>query len=391
MSAAKTSNVGPLQLGFIGGGLSSSIGPSHFSASQLDGRWKLAAGFFSRQKDVNTATAKAWNVSEDRIYDTWQQFIQAEKSKIDAIVILAPTPDHTEIITECLKNSVAVISEKPLVASLEEACLIERALQKTPGFLAITYNYSGYPMVRELKAHVQSGELGTILKIHFEMPQEFFMRIDAATGEVIRPQSWRMKDGLIPVICLDLGVHLHHLAYFITGKKVVKTAGKFSNHSIHQGLVDDIMMWLEYEDDMKGSFWMSKTALGHRNGLKLRIYGTKGSAEWLQSSPEEMHLSYRDGSRITLDRASDTKLCGEPRYNRYRAGHPSGFIEAFANLYSDIADALIFYRQSGHHENPFVFGLDHSIQGLELFTSAIKANESGQWENVNNPIPRERI
>ena len=208
------------------------------------------------------------------------------------------------------------------------------------------------------------------------------MRVDPASGKLVKPQSWRLQDGSIPTICHDLGVHLYHLAYFITGKNVTRTIGTFSNHSSYHGLVDDIKMWLEYEDGMKGDFWMSKSALGHRNGLKLRLYGTEGSAEWLQAEPEDMYLSYKDGTKLMLDRGAETKLCGESRYNRYRAGHPSGFIEAFANLYCDIADALIEYRNVGLFNNPFVFDLEHSILALELFAAAIKANETGEWINL---------
>jgi len=383
MSASTTPNDPPqLQLGFIGGGLSSSIGPTHFSASQLDGRWKLVAGCFSHHMETSIATAKAWHISEDRVYEAWRDFIASEKDKLDAVVVLAPTPNHLEIIIELVKNNIPIICEKPLVASMEEARQIQETFNSAPCFLAVTYNYSGYPMVRELRERVANDELGRIVNLQFEMPQEGFMRLDPATGQLMKSQGWRLNDGAIPTICLDLGVHLHHLAHFVTGKKVLKTASEFSNNSTHKGLVDDIMMWLKFEDGMKGSFWMSKAALGHRNGLKLRVYGTKASAEWMQSEPEEMLLSYRDGARVKLDRASNTVLCGEPRYNRYRAGHPSGFIEAFANLYGDIADALIAYRDTGQQKNPYVFGRDHSIQGMELFTAAVEANNSGLWVDL---------
>lgn len=350
----------------------------------MDGRWQLVAGCFSHRVETSIATAKAWHISKDRVYESWKDFIALEKDKLDAVVVLVPTPDHIEIILELLRNNVPIICEKPLVASLEEARRIQKVIESEPGFLAVTYNYSGYPMVRELRKRISNGELGRITNLQFEMPQEGFMRIDPATGQLMKPQGWRLNDGDIPTICLDLGVHLHHLADFITGNKVLKTAAEFSNNSTHKGLIDDIMMWLEFEGGVKGSFWMSKAALGHRNGLKLRVYGTEASAEWLQSNPEEMLLSNRDGTRVILDRASATALSGEPRYNRYRVGHPAGFIEAFANLYSDIADALTEYRNSGHQKNPYVFGLDHSVEGMELFTAAVRASDSGQWVNLTD-------
>jgi predicted dehydrogenase len=237
-------------------------------------------------------------------------------------------------------------------------------------------------MVRELRERVRSGELGRLQQIHFEMPQEVFMRSSDTAGKTALPQSWRLKDGTIPTICLDLGVHLHHLAYFMIGREPVRVIAEFSNYSMHPGLVDNVMMWLEYEDEMKGSFWMSKTALGNRNGLKLRLYGEKGSTEWVQMHPEELRISYKDGTCITIDRASKTLTCSETRYNRYKAGHPSGFIEAFANLYCDIADALIEYRKNGKHNNPYVFGIDHSVRGLELFAAARESDNDRCWKEL---------
>ena len=378
----------PLQLGFIGGGLSSAIGPAHFSACRLDGRWELVAGSFSRSVEINLATAEAWHISKDRVYQSWQGMVTDEIEKLDAVAILTPPLNHAEIILELLKRGIPIICEKPLVSSLEDAIAIKRESKVSRGFLSVTYNYSGYPMVRELRERVQNGELGRIQKVHLEMPQEGFSRVDPVTGQSTIPQSWRLKDGNIPTICHDLGAHLHHLGYFITGKHVQKTTGKFSSHSIYENVVDDIMMWLEYEDGVKGSFWMSKTALGHRNGLRIRIYGTNGSAEWLQSRPEEMCISGKDGSKTVLDRAARTMLCGESRYNRYRPGHPSGFIEAFANLYFDMADAVTSYSSTGVQENPYVFGIDHSIKCLELFTAARKADETVKWVDVNDVVVR---
>jgi len=373
----------PLQLGFIGGGLSSSIGQTHYVASQLDGRWQLTSGFFSRNNEINQKTSEKWNVPQDRLYESWKSFIKAEAKKIDAVVVLVPTPEHTEIVCSLLEEKVPVICEKPLASSLGDVNMIHNTFQQSSNFLAVTFNYSGYPMVRELKAMLDNGELGQLQKLHFEMPQEGFLRLDPITGKAVAPQGWRLNDDYIPTICLDLGVHLHHLAYFLTGLNPIRTIGDFANHSSYKGLVDDIMMWLEFEDGMKGSFWMSKTALGNRNGLKLRIYGTEGSAVWLQTNPEELMVSYRNGTMTTIDRASKTKICSKPRYNRYKAGHPSGFIEAFANLYCDIADALMAYRENGKHENPYVFGIGHSMSGIDLFTAARKSNDDRCWVETN--------
>ncbi len=374
-----------LKLGFIGGGVSAAIGPTHFFASRLDGRWQLVSGCFSRDYEISLRTAKRWGVSKDRVYPSWEDFIEGEKNQIDAAIVLAPTPDHMKIILGLLSSDIPVICEKPLVASHAEAKLIYEKLISTSGFVAITYNYSGYVMIRELRARIQAGEFGRLIKLQFEMPQEGFVRVDPETGELIKPQEWRLIDGSIPTICHDLGAHLHHLSHFLTDKKIHKTAAVFSSHSPHGGVVDDVMAWLEYDDGMMGSFWMSKSALGHRNGLKIRVYGTDASAEWFQSEPEEMRLSYKNGTRTIMDRASSGLVSLHPRYNRYRAGHPSGFIEAFANLYSDIADALCLYKEIGKLDNQYVFGVEHSLRELELFAAIAEANETKQWVHVDPP------
>jgi len=370
----------PLSLGFIGGGLSSAVGQVHFGASQLDGRWWLEAGVFSRNSETNRKTAAKWHVPPSRLYDSWQDFLAAEAHRLDAVAVLTPTPDHADIVCALLEKGVPVICEKTLTTSLEEAALVQKSFKKSKNFLAVIFNYSGYPMVRELRERIRNGELGYLHQIHFEMPQEGFVRPPAIAGKSAPPQNWRLKDGTIPTICLDLGVHLYHLAFFLVGKEPVRTMAEFSNFSTYHELVDNIMMWLEYEDGMKGSFWMSKTALGYSNGLKIRLYGDEGSAEWVQMNPEELRISYKDGTRTTVDRAAKTLVCGELRYNRFKAGHPAGFIEAFANLYYDIADALIAYRKTGKQENHYVFGLEHSVRGFELFTAARQSNDERRWK-----------
>ena len=212
-------------LGFIGGGISSSIGNAHFMASQLDGRWKVVSGFFSRDIDISRETANIWNIEQSRAYSSLSDFIESEISVLDAVVVLTPAPNHVDVIISLLKAGIPIICEKPIVSSVKEAELIQEQLKKTPNFLAVTYNYSGYPMVREIRELVKNGKLGEIQKIHFEMPQEGFIRNSPVTKKLSPPKGWRLQDGAIPTICLDLGVHLHHLANFITNKNPQNVMG----------------------------------------------------------------------------------------------------------------------------------------------------------------------
>jgi predicted dehydrogenase len=376
-TSIKTSN--QLSLGFIGGGLSSSIGQIHYGASQLDGKWKLEAGCFSHRPEFNIKTANAWHINPNRSYDTWKNMIKSEVGSLDAIAVLTPTPDHLEIISALLDKNIPIICEKPLVSSLEEALVVKKSFKKEANFLAATFNYSGYPMIRELKERIKKRALGQIKHIRFEVPQDAFVRSTPAKGNAV---SWRLKDGCLPTICLDLGVHLHHLAYFLLEEEPTHTMAEFSNYSSHNGLVDDILMWLNFSSGIKGNFWMSKAALGNRNGLKISLYGDKGSAHWVQINPEELKLYDVSGTCKIIDRGGETLVCGAPRYNRYKAGHPAGFLEAFANLYSDIADALIQFNETGKHNNPYVFGMEHSVRGLNLFTAACRSNQNRSWKKL---------
>jgi predicted dehydrogenase len=368
-----------LALGFIGGGLSSAIGQTHFGASQLDGKWKLKAGCFSRGYEFNIKTANAWHISPHRSYDNWQSLIKNETEKLDAIAVLTPTPDHAEVICSLLESNIPIICEKPLVSSLDELSSIQKVLKQDKQFLAVTFNYSGYPMIRELKELIKIGVLGHIKQIRFEVPQDAFVRSTAGKGNAA---SWRFQDGYLPTICLDLGVHLHHLAYFLLEEEPTHTMAEFSNYSSHNGLIDDILMWVIFSSGIKGSFWMSKAALGNRNGLKISLYGDKGSAHWVQVNPEELKIYDVNGTCTIHDRGGKMIICGAPRYNRYKAGHPAGFLEAFANLYSDIADALIKFDETGKQDNPYVFGFDHSVKGLSLFTAACKSNKTRSWQSI---------
>lgn len=373
-----------LSIAFVGGGLSSAVGRTHFSACQTDGRWHLEAGAFSRNREVNSRTGKQWHVSESRIYSSWRDLLHAEKDRVDAVAVLTPTPMHAEIVCEALEQGIPVICEKALACSVEECQLIQSVWEKTRGFLAVTYNYSGYPMVRELRSMIEQGALGAIHQLQMEMPQEGLVRPPDIDGHASAPQSWRLQDGEVPTICLDLGDHLHHLANFLTGVEPQAVMADFDHCSSYPGIVDNVKMWVRFSKSITGNLWLSKTAIGYRNGMRVRVLGQKGSAEWYQMDPENLWVNYIDGRRELRDRGGSVTVARSSRYNRFKAGHPAGFVEAFANLYADLADALLEYRAKGMHDNPFVFGCSHALQAIKLFTAARRSVNHGQWENVNN-------
>ena len=322
----------PLTLGFLGGCLHSAVGYAHFVSCSMDNQWLLAAGCFSTDNQLNQETAQAYGVSPERVYNHWQDMLREEKGRLDAIVILTPTPSHYEFVTACLNEGFPVICEKSLAVSHAEIQKIIEIRNSKNGFLAVTYNYSGFPMVRELRNIIRKGTLGNILHFQAEMPQEGFIRLDAQGNKPV-PQSWRLSDGDIPTLHLDLAVHLHQIIDYLTGQKPIELVSDQNHYGWFSGVVDNASCLCRYSEGVQGQFWFSKSALGHRNGLRIRIYGSMGSAEWYQGSPEELILSYVDGRREIVDRASSVEIANLRRYNRFKAGHPAGFIEAFANLY----------------------------------------------------------
>ncbi|MEC5344872.1 Gfo/Idh/MocA family oxidoreductase [Brenneria populi] len=356
-----------LKLGFIGGGINSAIGMTHKIACQMDGHFELAAGCFSRDKEINRLTAESWGVAPERLYRNVDDFLSAEKGALDAVVVLTPTPTHTDIVIASLAQGLPVICEKALAASVEDIEAINRALISAQGQLMVTFNYTGYPMIRELRQRIAEGELGTISQIMVEMPQEGFLR-HTLQGQVSKPQSWRQKDGAIPTVSLDLGVHVHQIVNFLIGEKALDVYAVNSAFGEIDNVVDTVNCIAHYTGGVIGNYWYGKAALGYRNGLKIRIFGSKGSAKWLQMDPEILHMSDVNGGSWIVDRTHpQNRVANQARYCRFKAGHPAGFIEAFANYYEDIALAL-----RGEH-NEMVMGLDVACEGIRFLHCA---NES---------------
>ncbi|MCU7932188.1 MAG: Gfo/Idh/MocA family oxidoreductase [Candidatus Thiodiazotropha sp. (ex Codakia rugifera)] len=367
----------PLALGFIGGALDSAVGYAHFSACGMDNRWKLVAGAFSQDPRINQDTAKAYGVSGDRVYDDWADMIAKEKDHLDAVTILTPTPSHYHIVSECLTQGMPVICEKALATTSVEIQMILEARNARNGFLAITYNYSGYPMVRELRALIRSGELGEILHFQAEMPQEGYRRVDTH-GNKLHPQEWRLHDGDIPTIHLDLAVHLHQLIHYLTDQHPLEVVADQSTCGWFN-VIDNVTCLCRYSEKILGQMWFSKSALGHRNGLRIRIYGSEASAEWFQANPEELILSYADGRRQILDRGADTQLAGLTRYSRFKVGHPAGFVEAFANLYTDIANSMQEYKMTAQWQSDEVFSAELALEGMSMLEAMVRSISMRKW------------
>ena len=371
----------PLKLGFIGGAIDSAIGYTHYIASQMDHLFVLSAGCFSRQKETNKKTALTWGVEEKHLYSNWETLLENEVKNIDAIVILTPTPEHHKMIMKALDLEYSVISEKALATTYEEGIEISNKIEEKKAFFAVTHNYTGYPMLRELQNMIKEDKLGNITNINIEMPQESFARLDI-NGNKPEPQTWRLDDGKIPGISLDLAAHLQHMVYFLTGENPMELVADQSSFGWFPDIIDDITCLARYKSSMKTQMWYGKSAIGHRNGLKVRVYGTKGSAEWFQMQPEELMFNTINGDRMIIDRASNVSVANQLRYNRFKSGHPAGFIEAFGNLYVDIAQKLRQYQVDNNHNIDWSYDAVQATRGLEVFEAIKKSSYEKKWIKI---------
>lgn len=372
-----------LRVAFVGGAYESAVGRAHRAAIELDQRFELVAGCFSRSIETSRASAIRYGVAADRAYDSLDELLLHEAKNLDAVVVMTPQDQHGPHVLSCLERDLPVICEKALVASVEEAEAIQRALSSQRGFLAVTYNYTGYPILRELRHMIQQGRLGKIQQVQIEMPQEGFLKL-GANDQPVTPQEWRLRDAGVPTISLDLGVHIHGMIHFLTGEtpqEVVATSQSYGNFN---QVTDNVACLANYSNGMSCNIWYSKTALGCRNGLKVRVFGETGSAEWVQENPEFLYMADQRGSRFIVDRTSPgVDIANQPRYGRFKGGHPAGFVEAFGNYYCDIADELESYQhQKAVGTQGYVMGINESIEGLRMLEAIARSSRSKKWEDL---------
>lgn len=372
-----------LKLAIIGGGIDSAVGYTHLIASQMDHRWEVVAGCFSRRAEINQATVESWNLEHIRLHSDWETLLAKEQNQIDAVAILTPTPQHKIMVIKALSLGYAVICEKALASNYQEGVEICEAVNQHNSFLAVTHNYTGYPMLRELRCLVQQGHLGKLTQIQIEMPQEGFARLDAK-GNKPAPQSWRLQDGDIPGVSLDLGAHLQHMIHYISNENPSSLIADQHSYGWFADIIDDVSCIARYPSGMKSDMWFGKAAIGYRNGLKIRVFGTKGSAEWYQMEPEVLFVHDIQGNKKWVDRAADVQLASELRYNRFKSGHPAGFVEAFANLYYDIADELETYQKTNCYNQNWTYGALQATIGLNVLETMNHSAKEQKWLSVED-------
>lgn len=363
-----------IKLAVIGGGVNSAVGRAHYSALNLDRKFEVTAGCFSRNEAQNLASNAVWKA---KFLAKDFEDIASMREQFEAILILTPTPTHFDIIKSCIEQNIVVITEKSMTSSYDQAQRIFE-ITKDISQLFVTFNYTGYPMVREMKRRVEKNHYGKIHSVHVEMLQDSFGTYDEK-GNPKRVQDWRLVDYRIPTVSLDLGVHVINLLEFVTSQTISRIAGIESHVGLVSRVVDNIHALGLTTSGTSCNLTFGKTFPGKKNGLKISLYGSEGAAHWQQETPNELLESDSKGRLEILNYSSPGIIeASKDRYMRFKTGHPIGFIEAFANLYEDIFLSI----REGPSLDGFTFGVNEALSGLATLTAIHNSSALGSWVSV---------
>lgn len=373
---------------FIGGGINSAIGRTHVVSSQMDGKFELVGGIFSRDIEINKKSHEVYGLRNYYTIDNIEDLIELHKKNVyDCILLATPTNSHFEWLQKLIKAQIPVITEKSAVVNLSEASAIANQIFGKSIFGAVTFNYTGYPMVRLIKKLIQDETIGKIIHFRIEMPQDSYLKVDYKSGEVRLPQPWRQIDYEIPTLYLDLASHCLNLVEFLTGFNVNRVFSHFGHYSKVRDVVDFGEILLETSNNKYGIISASKGSLGQKNGLSIKIYGEEGSVFWTQEEPNYLLLSDKHSDIRKVTFGSNFPIINESRYTRFKPGHPAGFIEAFANLYWDLSEGLSFFLENGTLKgfNDIYFPtLQAAFSGIEILNAAVQSNNLGKWVDISH-------
>lgn len=360
-----------LRMGLIGGGPGAFIGPVHRVAAELDREIELVAGAFSSDAGRSRLAGDHYGIDPSRAYASLEAMLKQEHGRpdgIDFVTIATPNHHHLAAARAALSAGIPVMSDKPMTATLVEAEELARLVADAGVPFAVSYTYSGYPLVREARDRIAAGALGAIRKVVAEYPQGWL------AGEAAGKQAeWRVnpaKAGLGGCIA-DIGVHAFQLAEFVTGLRVTRLLADLGSVVPGRSLDDDCAILLRFANGARGVLLASQIEVGELNGLRIRVYGDKGGLVWRQEQPNELVIHSLDG-RTELVRAGTASL-GESAQARTRTpgGHPEGYLEAFANLYRDFAALL------RGEEAPLLPGVGEGLRGMRFIAAAVESSRAG--------------
>ncbi len=366
-----------LRLGMVGGGPGAFIGEVHRIASRLDDRYELVAAALSSNPEK--AISYAAELRIPRAYGSFQEMAAAEANHpepIDVVAIVTPNDTHCAIAMAFLGVGIHVMCDKPITTTLADAEKLRAEVERTGLIFAVTQSYSGYPMVRQMRGIVHSGEIGKIRMIHVEYVQGWLATALESSGS--KQAEWRTDPARSgPAGCLgDIATHAYHLACFVSGLTAESISAELSTFVPGRRLDDNVQAMIRFEGGARASLWSSQIAIGNENNLNIRIFGETGALEWSQENPNYVRYTPLMQPTQILSRGGGALNAVA---SRLPAGHPEGYLEAFATLYTDLAE-LLTARLEERDPNPLATVLptcSDGVEGLRFLEAAIKSSKDG--------------
>jgi len=378
-----------LRYGMVGGGQGAFIGDVHRKAIAMDGKAELVCGSFSQSYENTLATGDSLGLSVERLYRTFEDMIRAEAKRPDRpdfISIVTPNSTHHAAAKLALEHGFAVVCEKPLATSSRDAEDLARLVHEKGLLFCVTYAYSGYPMVKHIRDIIARGELGEIRFVNGEYPQEWLATKLEDTGQ--KQAAWRTDPKLAGASnCVgDIGSHIEFMVGHMTGLRIESLCARLDRFGAGRPLDDNATIMVNYKGGAKGVYWSSQIALGHDNALRLRIYGTKGAVEWFQETPNTARVSFLDRPTGTISRGRDPMSPRAQALSRLPSGHPEGYFEGFANIYSTFisAQAKKLRGEPLTGDDLDFPSVDEAVQGVRYIEKCVESSARGAiWVNLD--------
>ena len=378
-----------VRVAMVGGGPGAGIAETHRTAMRLDDRYLIVAGVFSRDRSKSLATAKKLHIPDERIYSEYAAMAEAESrrkdDRIDAVVIVTQTASHYEIARKFLETGINVICDKPLCLTLAEAKELKNLVDKGGLIFCLTHNYSGYAMVRHAARMVRNGDIGQVKVVQAEHASGWAIKLLEKEGH---PQAaWRTDPDILgdASVLYDLGTHAHQLSRFVTGLEVTEVAAEMNQIVAGRAIKDNANLLLRFSNGARGSLWASMAAVGNEHGLRIRVYGDRGSMAWNHEDPHHLRYCPIDGPPQILAQGANWLSPDAARWTRAGLGHPEGFFEAFANLYTEVADALLTKSEGETYEKGDLGFPDvtDGVRGVAFVECAMRSCAmGGSWTRV---------
>ena len=381
---ANNSNPARVRLGMVGGGNDAFIGAVHRIAARIDDRYELLAGALSSTAQKSQASGQALGLP--RIYDDFKSMAEQESKLndgIEAVSIVTPNHVHFAAASEFLKRGIHVICDKPLTSTLEDAKELVKVAEESDALFILTHNYTGYPMVRQAREMVANNAIGKVRVVQVEYPQDWL-----TIEQDFKQAEWRTdpKRSGAGGSTGDIGTHAFNLACFVSGLSVESLAADLQSFVPGRQVDDNAHVMLRFDGGARGMLWSSQVAPGNENALRLRVYGEKGGLEWAQEDPNYLwHTPFGEPKQL-ITRNGAGAGDAAARMSRIPPGHPEGYLEGFANLYTEAADAIVAARAGGKAASEVLYPtVQDGLKGVQFVSACVKSSaDNAAWMKLEH-------